>query len=345
MPLPDADLAHILAHTAPLWDDLRGSRVFLTGGTGFFGVWLLESFADAVDRLNLGSEIVVLSRDPAGFAQKWHHLACHPAITVVSGDVSSFAFPGGEFSHVIHAATEASTALDPRVMLDTIILGTRRVLDFAAKCGCRRLLLASSGGVYGRQPPEVSCLPEDYRGAPELGRPESAYGEGKRLAELLCAITARSAGFDAVSARGFAFVGPGLPLDRHFAAGNFLRDALSGGPIKVGGDGTPVRSYLYAADLAVWLWTILLRGTPGAAYNVGSDEAVTIGVLAQKVASQFSPAPPVLIARDAPKDGQLPERYVPSVERARRELGLDVWITLDDALRRTAAYELEKRLL
>jgi len=345
MPLPVSDLAHVLAHTVSLWDDLRGCRVFLTGGTGFFGVWILESFADAVDRLGLDSEIVVLSRDPAAFARKCPHLAGHRAITVAAGDVCSFVFPGGEFSHVIHAATEASTTLNPLVMLDTITNGTRRVLEFAAQCGCRRFLLASSGGVYGRQPPELLSIPEDYRGAPELGKSTSAYGEGKRMAEFLCTIIARSAGFDAVSVRGFAFVGPGLPLDRHFAVGNFLRDALHGGPVKIGGDGTPVRSYLYAADLAIWLWTLLLRGTPGAAYNVGSDEAVTIEVLAHKVASQFSPVPPVEIAKEPPRDGRLPERYVPSVERARSELGLDVWVTLDDALCRTAAYEQGKRVL
>ncbi len=332
-----ADLDHILAHTAALWEDLRGTRLFLTGGTGFLGCWLLESLLWADAALSLGIEVTVLSRSPAAFRAKQPHLASHPVVRLHEGDTRTFAFPPGEFTHVIHAATDASAALNaenPLLMIETITQGTRQALEFARQCGCRRFLLVSSGGVYGRQPPEMARLPEDYGGAPDTHSPRAAYGEGKRLAELYCAIYAEKYGLETVTARGFAFVGPFLPLDKHFAVGNFIRDGLRGGPIEVGGDGTPVRSYLYGADLAIWLWTILLRGTPGRAYNVGSEEAITIGELAHTVAGQFSPQPPVQVARQA-FPNQPAERYVPSTQRARHELGLEVWISLEEALRRT----------
>jgi len=315
----------------------RGQSFFITGGTGFFGMWLLESFAHANDTLDLGARATVLTRDPAAFALKAPHLAGRSDLTFIQGDVRTFTFPAGQFGYIIHAATEASAKLNeeaPHEMLDAIIGGTRRVLEFAAQCGVKKLLLTSSGAVYGRQPPDLSHMPEDYLGAPDPLLPGSAYGEGKRVSEHLCSVHARQHGYEVKIARCFAFVGPHLPLDAHFAIGNFIRDALAGGPIRVGGDGTPYRSYLYAADLAIWLWTILLRGEHARAYNVGSDEALSIAELAQRVAKLCPPIQPINIAH-IPALNTATTRYVPSISRATTELELRSHIPLHDALVRT----------
>lgn len=335
-----ADLDDVLAWSESAWNELRGARVFVTGGTGFFGRWLLETFAWANDRLDLGARVVVLSRAPDAFVQKAPHLAAHPCIALHAGDVRDFAFPAGAFSHVVHAATDASAtkiADDPLEMFATIVDGTRRTLEFARAAGAKRFLLASSGAAYGTQPPEITHVPEDYAGGPETTHPGAVYGEGKRAAETLCAAGARAGGFEAVIARCFAFVGPFLPLDAHYAAGNFVRDGLCGGPIRVGGDGTPLRSYLYAADLAAWLWTLLARGQAGRVYNVGSDEEASIAELARAVAACFDDTVAVSVA-GKPVPGRAPARYVPSIARARNELGLQAWTPLPEALRRTVAW-------
>jgi dTDP-glucose 4,6-dehydratase len=219
-------------------------------------------------------------------------------------------------------------------MVNTIVEGTRRALEFAGHCKAKRFLLISSGAVYGKQPSDLSHVPEDYSGAPDSTQPASAYGEAKRLAELLCSICQEEYGIETTIARCFAFVGPYLNLDIHYAVGNFIRDALSGGSIQVSGDGTLYRSYLYAADLAIWLWKILLRGMPGEAYNVGSEDAITIMDLAYQVAAYFPNSPKVVIA-ESPVPGQFSERYVPSIKNAREGLGLNSWINLKEALRRT----------
>ena len=326
--LPAADLEHVLEHVGDDWQTLAGARLFITGGTGFVGRWLLESLLWASGRRNLGVSATVLTRDPDRFRAESPHLAGHRDVALLAGNVYDFDFPNGEFPFVIHAA--AGHAFDRDVE------GTRRVLEFARTHATRRLLFTSSGAVYGVQPPDLASIPEDYA-MPLTAGPGSDvpdYAQAKRASELLCVAAARQHGFAALIARMFAFVGPHLPLDRNFAAGNFIRDALAGGPIRIQGDGTPYRSYLYAADLAVWLWTILLRGEPSRPYNVGSSQAVTIAELARIVASVAGGTLPVEIA-GTPVPGAPPARYVPSVERARQELGLQPIITLEEGVRRT----------
>jgi len=333
--LPISDLEHVLNHTRAVWEELRAARIFLTGGSGFFGVWLCETFAHAVDRLKLDATLTVLTRDVEKARGKLPHLATHAAIEWQRGDVRDFAWPQSTFTHVIHAATPASADFNHRApleMFDTVAGGTRHVLDFAVQAGATRFLLTSSGAVYGPQPADMPHVEEDYRGAPAWDDPNAAYGQGKRVAEWLCGLYQRD-GIEPVIARGWAFVGPHLPLDLHFAIGNFIRDGLQSTSIRVGGDGTPLRSYLYAADLAIWLWTMLAKGQAGRAYNVGSSHAHSIGEVAEIVAGCFEPAPKVLVAQ-TPLPGALPSRYIPSVDRARDELKLEPTVNLEDAIRR-----------
>lgn len=334
------DLNHVLTHTEQLWEALQGGRLFITGGVGFVGRWLLESFVWAHDELNLSASAVVLTRDAAAAIRKSPHLANHPAVRFVEGDMRTFAFPDGAFSHVVHAATQTVVsrhAPDPLTKFDGDLEGTRRVLELARTRHAGRFLFTSSGAVYGRQPPDLTHLPENYSGAPDPLDPTSAYAQGKRASEFACAAYRQQYGLEAVVARGFAFVGPHLPLDAGYAVGNFVRDAECGGPISVHGDGTPYRSYLYAADLAIWLWTLLIRGRACGAYNVGSDHDITIADLAHLVARVLAPDADVQIR--TPLDASRPpERYVPSIDRARAELGLRPIISLDDALTRTSAW-------
>lgn len=346
-PIIAEDIRGVLSRTQPLWPDLKGASVFLTGVTGFFGIWLLETLLAANREFSLGCRVIALSRAPDRFATKAPHLAHDPAVTWVVGDVRDFAFPAGSVTHVIHAATESTTNLnasDPQAMFDVCVDGTRRVLELASEKKVRRLLFTSSGAVYGQQPPELSHVPESFRGGPDPLDRKSAYAEGKRAAEFLCGLAAADGRlFHAAIARCFAFVGPHLPLDVHFAIGNFIRDAINGGPIHVNGDGTPFRSYLYAADLAEWLVTILLRGTSGKAYNVGSEEAVSIRALAERVAAVAEqvwatrPRCDVTVSC-SPQPGVQPSRYVPFCAQAREELGLRVSTSLDTAIQRTCLW-------
>jgi nucleoside-diphosphate-sugar epimerase len=334
-PLPARDLDHVLEHTQGVWEELRGARLFVTGGTGFFGRWMLESLLRANDDMRLGAEATVLTRNPIAFAAAAPQLAEHPAVRLLGGDVTSFEFPSIACTHVLHMATETALGDSSSSSFDTAYRGTSRVLAFAAASGVQSLLLTSSGAVYGTQPPDCQRLDEDYPGAPRAEDPSAGYAHGKRAAEFLCSVAAAETNLRVKIARCFAFVGPLLPLDLNFAIGNFIRDAELNDRIDVGGDGTPRRSYLYAADLAIWLWTILVRGESGRPYNVGSEADLSIAELANLVGRVLNPAIPVHI-QGTPAIGAPPMRYVPSTARAAAELRLHTRVDLADAIRRTA---------
>lgn len=338
------DLELIAANTQALWDELRGERLFITGGTGFFGCWLVESFCFVNHQLGLGAEATILTRNPEGFAKKCPHLASDSAVHLYAGDVRNFVFPAGKFAYVIHAATEASAkqAADaPLEMLSTIIAGTEHTLEFATACGAKKFLLTSSGAVYGKQPANLTHVPESYLGAPEPLDSANVYAEGKRVSELLCSIYQKQPGLECKIARCWAFCGPHLPLDKHFAIGNFIGDILAGRAIQIHGDGTPRRSYLYAADLTVWLWTMLFRAPALVPFNVGSAYDVSILELAQAVAATLNPKAEIHVARQ-PVPRAAPARYVPSVDRAREVLGLREITSLEEAIRRTAKWYTEQ---
>ncbi len=244
---------------------------------------------------------------------------------------------------MLHAAADSipGVRLTPLARHQQVFEGTRNILELAVTVGARRFLLTSSGGVYGPQPPDLAALAEDWPGSPDLRNPANAYSLGKRAAEHLCALYQEAYGIEVVIARCFAFVGRDLPLDAHFAIGNFIRDALNREAIEVAGDGSPMRTYLDQDDLAHWLLTLLACGRPGEVYNVGSDEVVTIAELAHLVRDLLAPDKPVRVHGQR-QDTSGRNRYVPDIRKARAELGLGVTIPLAEAIRRTGAAHRER---
>lgn len=316
------------------WQEFAGRKVFITGGTGFVGKWLLASLLDANDVFGLGCRITVLSRNPMAFQRHWPKL--NGRVDWVAGDVRNFPIGTDCFDAIVHAATDVVAQTSPHDVFSTCIDGTRRVLSLAEACGASKLLLVSSGAVYGPLPVGMSHVPENHLGGPDPLIGDAAYGEGKRVSEFLAAQAANN-GLEVKIARVFALVGPHLAMDKHFAIGNFLRAAMAEEDIVIQGDGTPYRSYLYAADMAVWLWSVLLRGKSGRAYNVGSDESLSIADLAERVSRVVNLSSPIVIQKKA-TPGMFPSHYVPDISRARHELELPAPMGLDEAIARTVRW-------
>lgn len=333
----DSSIANVLSKL-----DLRsltGQRLFITGGTGFFGIWLLSTLR-ALNLQGILIQVTVLSRDPEGFLSRHPQFRESRWLNFFAGNVTDFKIPQQKFDLVIHAATETTLAAhaEPIRMFDSIFFGTRRVLDLAKACGVNRVLMISSGAVYGNQPANQTHLSDDSQLACNPLLASSAYGEGKRVMELLGAMLQSEHGIEFVTARCFSFCGPYLPLDGHYAIGNFIRDALYNQRIIIQGDGTPVRSYLYGADLAVWLLYLLLKGQKGVSYNVGSDEAVTLNELATLVRDVLSPSKKIEVQHNLNlMTSSTRNSYVPAIDRA-RAIGCAPWTKLDDSLKLTANF-------
>ena len=330
-------MCKIKDYKSGFFEKLRNKKIFLSGGTGFFGKSILD-YLNQVEEWR--GSLYILSRNPDKFCKNNPELTNLPRLNFVQGDIRDFDYSTlPDFDYVVHAATEANSKLNaekPDEMYSVIVDGTKHILKMCARKKVRRLLYVSSGAVYGVQPPDMPNIAEDYP-----CRPVNPYGKGKLDAEKICLANAANT----VIARCFAFVGPYLPLDKHFAIGNFINNILHNEDISIQGDGTPYRSYMYADDLVEWLFTLLLEGKSNEAYNVGSDEAVSIAGLAEEVAEfSRSKRQNINIAKKK-TDGTLAPRYVPSIDKVRKELGLNCKVSLEKAIMKTINYHKGKEQL
>lgn len=322
-----------------LVEGYRGRHLLLTGGTGFFGLWLL-ALVEELNRRGAGVELTVVSRNPARFLARQPHYRTSAWLRWLTSDIRQLhEFSGRPIDLILHAAadTSATAHARPLELFDTIVEGARQVFELARRDGAR-VLLTGSGAQYGRLP-DGSGVSECFYGACVSNSASSAYAEAKRAQETLGAIYAQEHGIDVILTRCFAFSGPGLVLDAHFAIGNFVRDALCAEAIVLNSSGEAMRSYLHGGDMAVWLLTLLLKGDSGRAYNVGSDDALSVADLARRVVAKLAPGKPLRIQGQPEGPGR--SFYVPDIARA-RGLGLDVWTSLDESIDSMAAWAIHQ---
>lgn len=321
-----------------VFDNLRGTRIFITGGTGWFGQTLLRALTHANDHIDLQAKITVLTRSPKRFEQTAPDLAVRADIALLQGDIRTFKFPKQSFSHLIHAAAtsaeETFNGASATSKFDMLVDGTRHLTEFARYAEASHLLFTSSGAAC-HPSTNGELIREDSLLAPPTDDPSSAWGQGKRAAEFLCTLAGVENGINTTIARCFSFAGPGIPLNLHYAFGNFINAILTNKPIGIKGDGSPIRSYLNTGDLVIWLLTMLVRdGTPKI-YNVGSDEPVSILELAHMMKKITNSKSKIIIAGDKEYSSGINIRniYVPDITLARHDLKLNNWTSLENTIK------------
>lgn len=321
--------------------ELTGQRVFVTGGSGFIGFWLLLA-CHWLNERGAGIRLTLLSRNPDVFLAKHPEFRARPWLEWVRGDIKNYRWPAGSFDCFIHAAADTSplAAKSPQ-LFDDIVIGTQHVMEHAAAASAGRLLLISSGAIYGEQPETLPHMAEDFPSQTLALAPEDYYGRGKRAMESDARDAATNKNIEMVIARCFSFVGFGLP--GHLAISQFIADALAHDSLRINGDGRVVRSYLHAADLAVWLLALLGRGQAGQAYNIGSPDPLSLLEVANLVRDTLSPTSRIEVlnrqGNAAPR-----QRYVPDIRRIEQQLRVNCWTPLENAIHSMAvAQQLEQQ--
>jgi nucleoside-diphosphate-sugar epimerase len=330
------DLEHIYQNTQDIWEQFRKKCIFLTGGTGFFGKWLLESFIYVNEKLDLKAKIISISRNPELFIQEYPFYNEYTnSVRFVKGDILTYDFKLEEkIQFIIHAATAASDSLNrnnPLLMMDTITLGTRKILDFAITQPIEGFLFVSSGAIYGKQPLGVPNIQETDSFNIDINNSKAAYSEGKRIAELYCSTYFEKYNLPIKIARCFAFVGPHLPLDTHFAIGNFINNVIKNEDIVIMGDGSTTRSYMYASDLSISIWKILSIGNNNKPYNVGLDTVYSLKEIALLLKKNYGNNVKILNLHK-----ELTQNiYVPNIDLLKNELKIKQFVQIEEAIKKT----------
>ena len=319
------------------YNKLSGQRIAITGGTGFLGTWIAETVAALNDKYRLGIILDLYSRYAKDWAKKRPHLASREDINVHNQDVRSPFDFHQETTFVVHAAGTPDNRVhssDPLRVYQTIVYGTHNALDAAAKLpALKRFLNVSSGLVYGSGP-FSEALSESTFFPIEAGQVHSVYSDAKRAAESLCAVYRSQFRLPISTSRPFTFIGPYQELDRPWAINNFIRDALKGNEIRLHGDGSTSRSYLYGSDVAWWVLSALVNGVDGRAYNIGSAESITHKALAEAVAGIVKPSPRILL-RTLLASQLRRHDFFPDVSRIKQELHVRETCPLLKAIEKT----------
>ena len=331
----------LIVDTAPSdLNQIVNSELLITGASGFVGSWLVGSWLWARESLKGTGRLMLVCRNTESIKKQYASSISAGHLLVHASDVRSLHLPP-KFKPqlVIHAATPARESLNvnqPLEMLNIIIDGQKKLLEISQEADVERFLFLSSGAVYGSIPLSLKHVPEDYLGAPHIGDSAMAYHEGKRVAELMGNICSQNGSLGFVSARLFAFLAPFLPIDEHFAAGNFIGNAIRNEDIIIKSGGGSVRSYQYGTDLATWLWALLVRGESGQSYNVGSDEGISIKGLAESICQVRGTGNSFRVLGEDTEENVT--RYVPSTQKIMENLGLRNQVDLRKAILKTLSF-------
>jgi dTDP-glucose 4,6-dehydratase len=308
------------------------SRVLITGGAGFIGSHLCERF------LTDGTDVICMDSFLTGTPDNIAHLFSNPRFTFIQQDVTNYIYVKGPLDAILHFASPASPVDYLELPIQTLkvgSLGTHKALGLAKEKGAR-FLLASTSECYGD--PLVHPQNEDYWGNVNPIGPRGVYDEAKRFAEAMTMAYHRTHGVATRIVRIFNTHGPRMRLRDGRVVPNFIAQALRGEPLTVYGDGSQTRSFCYVSDLVEGIVRLLASDYSGPV-NCGNPAEVTILQFAERI-RKLTGSKSEIAFRPLPVDD--PKQRQPDITRARRLLGWEPAVGLEEGLLHTIDYFRDK---
>lgn len=320
---------------------LSNKSILLTGGSGFFGKWFIESISFANKNFNLNISLTVITRNKLSLFLINPEFKKFKFLTIIESNLLDKQSIKSNFDFLIHMATttadETFKGESNEKKINTLEIGTRNIIELAIKSKIKKVLFTSSGVVYGST--NTNKIKEnDYSGNIHKEN-NSGLAQGKLLAEKIIEDKCSEHNINYKIARCFSFIGPYLPLDIHYAIGNFINDAVKTNSIVLKSDGKSYRSYLYIADTIIWLLKLLISNQEGL-FNVGSEKKIMIYDLANLVKDIIAPSKEVIINTQGNLDEGNFKRdiYIPSTLKIRKSLQVKEWTPLHDSILKTAKF-------
>lgn len=303
-------------------------RTLITGGAGFLGSHLCDHLIEK------GHEVICIDNLSTGNMENISHLLGHKRFSFIQYDVTNFLHVDGELHNILHFASPASPIDYLKMPIQTLkvgSLGTHKALGLALVKKAR-LLLASTSECYGD--PLVHPQTEDYWGNVNPVGPRGVYDEAKRFAESMTMAYHRYHGVETRIVRIFNTYGPRMRLEDGRALPAFMGQSLRGEDLTVFGDGTQTRSFCYVDDLVVGIYR-LLCSEEAYPVNLGNPDEITLLELAHRVLA-ITGSKSRIVYRDLPEDD--PKVRRPDIGKARRLLGWEPKVSLDEGLHRVLPY-------
>jgi dTDP-glucose 4,6-dehydratase len=338
--IPQEELNHAI-HGLSCHDEVFKNKTFLiTGGTGFIGKWLVATLHQLNSQNNFNIKIYILTRNKKLFVDRFRECLPKENIYFIEADIKSLNNLENfdiDFDYIVLGANDATYdfSLNSENLSKTLIGGTFNLFKAFVTPKTKSIIHLSSGAVYGDISKYKNGARETDHSLIDINKIGSMYGLSKALVESILNQFGDQNNIDIINARCFAFVGPYLPLDKHFAIGNFINDCINSRPILVNGDGSPIRSYMYASDMARAILFCLVQ-KKSMAINIGSDKQISIEGLA-KLVSKTLKNNDVIIKDKGSIHPEKANYYLPDITLL-KSLGYKESYLLEESIKRTFSF-------